>query len=133
MRVKLEWFWIKKYQTGFSILNNVHQNCISRNGILLSLLSNCDCNIVYGQSSFQKQIFSHICQSWRRINCVSSNPVTLQIWRRITSLKKWRNNYVVIKSSMTKLSWFHVKKREYDTYPWNDNTRDGYFNAWIFE
>ena len=24
--------------------------------------------------------------------------------------KKWRNNYVVIKSSMTKLSWFHEKK-----------------------
>ena len=44
-------------------------------------------DVVHGKASLQEQIFAHISQSWRRVNCVTTNTVTLQVRRGIATLQ----------------------------------------------
>ena len=136
MRVKLEWFWIKKSIKlvfpfwivtciKIAFLKMVFYNSYLVIATAISYTGNLLSRNRYFPISVKADAES-----------IASLPTLLRSKYGVASRpwkKKWRNNYVVIKSSMTKLSWFHEKKMEYDTYPWNDNTRDGYFDAWIFE
>ena len=107
-------FESKKYQTRFSILNR-YIICIKI--AFLEMLFYYPYLVIATAISYTGNLLSRNRYFPISVKAdaesIASLPTLLRSKYGVASRpwkKKWRNNYVVIKSSMTKLSWFHEKK-----------------------